>query len=218
MSLQKTEQNRPLAALGEQQGKLSSEIENLVDRIFDQLLASCPSIQYWSEKQVATAKQQWILGFAENHIRTIDQVRQGMKALRAKEDDFVPSVGKFIGWCKRIDFEELGLPIVEQLLKRLNYFSAFGFSEIHEFKFRSDAEYWLLTDLYERNCQHSWKDETLRNQAEKALIAMAKRIQSGETIPAPAITLPKKSECYVPPEDVISNRFAELKAKMGIKQ
>ncbi|HDL5280489.1 TPA: replication protein, partial [Mannheimia haemolytica] len=39
MSLQKTEQNRPLAVLGEQQGKLSSEIENLVDRIFDQLLA-----------------------------------------------------------------------------------------------------------------------------------------------------------------------------------
>ncbi|HDL1489656.1 TPA: replication protein, partial [Mannheimia haemolytica] len=89
MSLQKTEQNRPLAVLGEQQGKLSSEIENLVDRIFDQLLASCPSIQYWSEKQVATAKKQWILGFAENGIRTVEQVRHGMKALRAKTDDFV---------------------------------------------------------------------------------------------------------------------------------
>ncbi|XTV79348.1 hypothetical protein V5G30_04720 [Mannheimia haemolytica] len=50
MSLQKTEQNRPLAVLGEQQGKLSGEVESLVDRIFDQLLASCPSIQYWSEK------------------------------------------------------------------------------------------------------------------------------------------------------------------------
>ncbi|HDL5280487.1 TPA: replication protein, partial [Mannheimia haemolytica] len=39
MSLQKTEQNRPLAVLGEQQGKLSGEVESLVDRIFDQLLA-----------------------------------------------------------------------------------------------------------------------------------------------------------------------------------
>lgn len=79
MNLQKNEQNRPLAVADNPNGKLSGEVENLVDRIFEQLLASCPSIQYWTEKQIATAKQQWILGFAENGIRTIEQVRQGMK-------------------------------------------------------------------------------------------------------------------------------------------
>ena len=78
--LQTTEQHKPLTM---PQGKLPSEVEDLVNRIFEQLLASCPSIQYWTPKQVATAKRQWVLGFAENGIKTIEQVKQGMRALRA---------------------------------------------------------------------------------------------------------------------------------------
>lgn len=215
MSLQKTEQNRPLAVLGEQQGKLSGEVENLVDRIFDQLPASCPSIQYWTEKQIATAKQQWILGFAENGIRTVEQVRQGMKGLRAKTDDFVPSIGKFIQWCNVIDYHELGLPDVDQLLKRLNHFSVFGFTEIENFKFRNHAEYWLLTDLYQRNRRHEWKPDTLRNQAEKALEAMAKRIMSGEQIPPskPVIEEKRKS-----PLDPRIQRILDEKKQAGAMQ
>lgn len=209
VALQAVTQNRPLVNDG---------AEVLVNRIFEQMLASCPRLSYYTPQEIATAKQQWILGFAENHIRTVEQVKQGMKALRAKEDDYVPSVGKFIGWCKRIDFEELGLPNVEQLLKRLNYFASFGFEGVHEFKFNSDAEYWLLTDLYERNRKYSWKDETLRNQAEKALNAMAKRVQAGEQIPAPNLTLPEKSTSYQPPQAVIDERFSALRKTLGVSK
>lgn len=215
MALQKIEQNRPLAVADNPNGKLSGEVENLVDRIFEQLLASCPSIQYWSEKQVATAKKQWILGFAENGIRTVEQVRQGMKALRAKTDDFVPSIGKFIQWCKTIDYHELGLPDVEQLLKRLNHFSAFGFSEIHDFKFKSNAEYWLLTDLYERNRKYGWKDETLRNQAEQALVKIAKRIMRGEQIPPPKPVIEVKKKV---PLDPRIQRLIDEQKRTGVLQ
>lgn len=215
MDLQNTTQNRPLAVANSPNGKLSGDIENLVDRIFDQLPASCPSIQYWTEKQIATAKQQWILGFAENGIRTVEQVRQGMKGLRAKTDDFVPSIGKFIQWCNVIDYHELGLPDVDQLLKRLNHFSAFGFAEIDNFKFRSNAEYWLLTDLYERNRKHSWKDETLRNQAEKALVEMAKRIMRGEQIPPPKPVIEEKKKVPIDPR---IQRILDEKKREGVIQ
>ena len=215
MDLQNTTQNRPLAVANSPNGKLSGDIENLVDRIFDQLLASCPSIQYWSEKQVATAKKQWILGFAENGIRTVEQVRQGMKALRAKTDDFVPSIGKFIQWCNTIDYHELGLPDVEQLLKRLNHFSAFGFTEIENFKFRNHTEYWLLTDLYQRNRKNEWKPDTLRNQAEKALEAMAKRIMLGEQIPPPKPVIEEKRK---PPLDPRIQRLLDEKKRAGAMQ
>jgi putative bacteriophage replication protein len=36
------------------------------------LLASCPRLSYYTAEQVATAKQQWILGFAENGITTVE--------------------------------------------------------------------------------------------------------------------------------------------------
>lgn len=216
MTLQKIEQNRPLAVANNPDGKLSGEIENLVDRIFEQLLASCPSIQYWTGKQVATAKKQWILGFAENGIRSVEQVRQGMKGLRAKTDDFVPSIGKFIQWCKTIDYHELGLPDVEHLLKRLNHFSSFGFVGIQDFDFQSNAEYWLLTDLYERNRKHSWKDEVLREQAEKALSIMANRIASGEQLPSPKPVIEVKKR--VPLDPRIQHLMEEKKKRAGALQ
>ncbi|MDH2923958.1 phage replication protein P [Nicoletella semolina] len=209
VALQNKTANRPLVNEG---------AEMLVNRIFEQMLASCPRLSYYTPQQISIAKQQWIMGFVENNIRTVEQVRQGMKALRAKEDDYVPSVGKFIGWCKQIDFKDLGLPNVEQLLKRLNHFSSYGFEEIHKFKFRSNAEYWLLTDLYQRNRQRGWKDDTLRNEAEKALKAMAKRIQVGEQIPAPNLTLPKKSESRPLPPDVIDKRFSALRKTLGVSR
>lgn len=157
--LQTITQNRPL---------VNETAERLVNRVFEQLLASCSRLSYYTAEQVVTAKQQWILGFAENGITTVEQVKQGMKALRAKEDDFVPSVGKFIGWCKVVDYTQLGLPTLEKLLKRLNHFSAYGLEEADKFTFKNDAEYWLITDLYRRERRYLWQESTLRSQAEQA--------------------------------------------------
>ena len=61
--LQTITQNRPL---------VNETAERLVNRVFEQLLASCPRLSYYTAEQVATAKQQWILGFAENRITTVE--------------------------------------------------------------------------------------------------------------------------------------------------
>ena len=203
--LQTITQNRPL---------VNETAERLVNRVFEQLLASCPRLSYYTAEQVATAKQQWILGFAENGITTVEQVKQGMKALRAKEDDFVPSVGKFIGWCKVVDYTQLGLPTLEKLLKRLNHFSAYGLEEADKFSFKSDAEYWLITDLYRRERRYLWQESTLRSQAEQALLKMAKRIQAGENIPERAKAIEKPKE-YIPAHPLVE---AELRKRRSMKQ
>lgn len=203
--LQTITQNRPL---------VNETAERLVNRVFEQLLASCPRLSYYTAEQVATAKQQWILGFAENGITTVEQVKQGMKALRAKEDDFVPSVGKFIAWCKVIDYETLGLPSLEQLLKRLNHFAFFGLEEADKFSFKNDAEYWLITDLYRRERRYLWQESTLRNQAEQALLKMAKRVQAGENIPERAKAIEKPKE-YIPAHPLVE---AELRKRRSMKQ
>ena len=199
--LQTITQNRPL---------VNETAERLVNRVFEQLLASCPRLSYYTAEQVATAKQPWILGFAENGITTVEQVKQGMKALRAKEDDFVPSVGKFIGWCKVIDYEVLGLPSLEQLLKRLNHFAFFGLEEADKFSFKNDAEYWLITDLYRRERRYLWQESTLRSQAEQALLKMAKRVQEGENIPERAKAIEKPKE-YIPAHPLVEARLRELR-------
>ena len=199
--LQTITQNRPL---------VNETAERLVNRVFEQLLASCPRLSYYTAEQVATAKQQWILGFAENGITTVEQVKQGMKALRAKEDDFVPSVGKFIGWCKVVDYTQLGLPTLEKLLKRLNHFAAYGLEEADKFTFKNDAEYWLITDLYRRERRYLWQESTLRSQAEQALLKMAKRIQAGENIPERAKAIEKPKE-YIPAHPLVEARLRELR-------
>jgi len=203
--LQTITQNRPL---------VNETAERLVNRVFEQLLASCPRLSYYTAEQVATAKQQWILGFAENGITTVEQVKQGMKALRAKEDDFVPSVGKFIGWCKVVDYTQLGLPTLEKLLKRLNHFSAYGLEEADKFSFKNDAEYWLITDLYRRERRYLWQESTLKNQAQLALDSMAKRILSGEQIPPRAMAIEKPKE-YIPAHPLVE---AELRKRRSMKQ
>lgn len=203
--LQTITQNRPL---------VNETAERLVNRVFEQLLASCPRLSYYTAEQVVTAKQQWILGFAENGITTVEQVKQGMKALRAKEDDFVPSVGKFIGWCKVVDYTQLGLPTLEKLLKRLNYFAAYGLEEADKFSFKSDAEYWLITDLYRRERRYLWQESTLKNQAQLALDSMAKRILSGEQIPPRAMAIEKPKE-YIPAHPLVE---AELRKRRSMKQ
>ncbi|POY44951.1 replication protein P, partial [Avibacterium paragallinarum] len=129
--------------------RLPNEIEKLVDQIFSQLFAACPAMRgQFDEVQLPITKRTWVLGFAENNIRTIEQVRAGMRKVRSKPDDYFPGVGKFISWCKQDRFEALGLPNEEELYQRLKKFQGYGMLEIHKFQFESDAEYWLLTDLY----------------------------------------------------------------------
>jgi hypothetical protein len=51
----------------------------------------------WAKR---TAKQQWIATFAENGIRSREQLVAGMQKARASVSPFWPSPGQFVAWCR----------------------------------------------------------------------------------------------------------------------
>ncbi|MBZ4307983.1 phage replication protein, partial [Mycobacterium tuberculosis] len=53
-----------------------------------------------TDAEEKTAKRQWIAAFAENGIRTREQLSAGVRHARASESPFWPSPGQFIKWCK----------------------------------------------------------------------------------------------------------------------
>lgn len=180
---------------------INTKVEKLVDKIFEQLTASCPSIKFWSEREIAVAKQQWILGLAENGIKTINQVRNGMRELRAKDDDFVPSIGKFIGWCKQgNEYAHLGLPSADELAKRVKVFMGFGFEMEDQFAFATDLEYWLITDVYRKCKVNRWNDKQFDAGVKETLDAWAGRLSSGESIPERRRQIPKTVKIKVTDE------------------
>lgn len=90
-------------------------VEDLINRLFRDIRDSRPAWrQAWSTKEaIASAKAAWVTAFIEGGITDWDrQVELGLRRLRAEKSDFVPSPGKFIGWCQPMP-EDFGLPEVE---------------------------------------------------------------------------------------------------------
>lgn len=180
--------------------QLSQNADQFINWLFDELAGTFPAWKsaFDSQQAITTAKRIWFEALSENKIKR-SEIQTGLKQARKSTNPFLPSVGQFLEWCRVIDYAELGLPDLEILLKRLNVFSSFGLEEASKFKFKSNAEYWLITDLYNRNRQYGWQDKTLRNQAERALNAMAKRIVSGEQIPPPNPVIEEKKKVPLDP-------------------
>lgn len=171
MMLQKNEPKRPL------ENANVNALEALVNIVFDKLPASCPSIKTWSESDIATAKTQWVMGFAENGISRPEQVQAGMQALRAKTDDFVPSVGKFISWCRGNEYQAYGLPEPSEVLDRLEAFKDRDFKPM---QYRSNAEYWLLSAIARKHKANIWlKQDELQKLAEAELNSVLTKLKQG---------------------------------------
>lgn len=157
-----------------------------------------------TQAEYDNARREW-LRLLLKHRLTADEIAQGLEMAELDKNPYLPSFGQFFEWCKTVNYERLGLPSVDELLKRLNLFSAFGFDGITQFKFKNDAEYWLLTDLYQRNRKNNWKDETLRKQATEALAQMAKQVKAG-TVPKRTVTI-EKPKAYVPAHPLVEARM-----------
>ncbi|MDO7271214.1 replication protein P, partial [Haemophilus influenzae] len=97
---------------------VSAQVEKFIDTLFDQLCASCPQLLNLTPERLQVVKRQWILGFAENGITKITQVKRGMAEMRAKPNGYLPSVGEFIQACKVLDYHVLGLPNEAELYQR----------------------------------------------------------------------------------------------------
>ena len=185
--------------------------EKLIDRVFEQLIASCPTLLTVQPEQLKILKQQWILGFAENGIKTFEQVKRGMAAARAKTNGYLPSVGEFISWCNSYDNHELGLPTQDELEARLQKY--FGYAkEPHNFKFRSRAEYYLLKTIYDGYGKKKWED--CQKAMPKILSEVVEKVKTGFEFPKIPELLEQKPK-VIPPE-VSKNGVAKIKEIMGI--
>lgn len=74
---------------------VSPQAEKFIDTLFDQLCASCPQLLNLTPERLQVVKRQWILGFAENGITKITQVKRGMAEMRAKPNGYLAK-------CRRI--------------------------------------------------------------------------------------------------------------------
>lgn len=185
--------------------------EKLIDRVFEQLIASCPTLLTVQPEQLKILKQQWILGFAENGIKTFEQVKRGMAAARAKTNGYLPSVGEFISWCNSYDNHELGLPTQDELEARLQKY--FGYAkDPHNFKFRSRAEYYLLKTIYDGYGKKKWED--CQRAMPKILAEVVEKARTGFEFPQIPELLEQKPK-VIPPE-VSKNGLAKIKEIMGI--
>ena len=185
--------------------------ERLIDRVFDQLIASCPTLLSVQSEQLKILKQQWILGFAENGVKTFEQVKRGMAAARAKTNGYLPSVGEFISWCNNYDNHELGLPTLEELESRLQKY--FGYAkEPYNFPFRSKAEYYLLKTIYDGYGKKKWED--CQKAMPKILAEVAEKVKAGFEFPEIPELLEQKPKVISP--EVSRNGVAKIKEIMGI--
>ncbi|MFU2149006.1 replication protein P, partial [Hafnia paralvei] len=83
------------------QGVVNPDAENLVDALFRQLKQVFPAASQTNLRRPEdenAAKKQWIAAFAENGIRTREQLSAGMQHARSSESPFWPSPGQFIAW------------------------------------------------------------------------------------------------------------------------
>lgn len=183
--------------------------EKLIDRVFEQLIASCPTLLTVQSEQLKILKQQWILGFAENGIKTFEQVKRGMAAARAKTNGYLPSVGEFISWCNSYNNHELGLPTQEELEARLQKY--FGYAkEPHNFKFRSRAEYYLLKTIYDGYGKKKWED--CQKAMPKILAEVVEKARTGFEFPQIPELLEQKPKVISP--DVAKNGIEKIKKIM----
>lgn len=190
--------------------RVPDQARHMIDKIFENLTASCPILLTINREQLEILKQQWILGFAENGIKTFEQVKRGMAAVRAKQNGYLPSVGEFVAWCNDIDYHALGLPTEAELVARLKSFSGYAKYDEHKFKYRSKAEYWLLSTIYNK-CWNK-REEDLLNAAPKALKDAAEKVKSGYEFPEIPVAIEQKIVTL--PQEKTLKHIANCKAAL----
>ncbi|MBF0785749.1 holin [Muribacter muris] len=198
--------------------EITPQAHEVMDKLFQRLTLIFPA---WrsalpTETSIAEFKAFWLEELINAKIRNWKLLARGLERCKQSKSPFLPSIGQFIEWCLAEDYQALGLPDEDKLYRRLHAFMRFGIEEIGQFKFESNAEYWLITDLYVRCRAGEWSEKTLRSEIGKALDKMAGRLKRCEPIPEPKITLPE--QVRVIDKDKVSAFFGGLLKQLGGKQ
>ena len=193
-------QNRDAGALAQlmpeeqSQRVVNADAEKLVDVLFTNLMQIFPAARQTAlstPADIAAAKRQWILAFAESGVTTLEQVKAGMRMARQQETDFWPSCGKFIGWCKSGAAESAGLPAVDDVMEEFNSYCARrgDYTTPADYPWSAPVMYWIVTDVRRLMLQNNYTEGEVRKSVQRHLTIWAKRLAKGEQIPAPVVML-----------------------------
>ena len=123
--------------------EIDPNTKGIVDNLFKKLQIIFPAFrQAWpTQQEFDRAKREWTIGFMQAGIKNVEQLKFGLKRARLSGQDFVPNVGKFIGWCTPTA-EELNLPSLEK-----------AFDEACKNSYRYEInKHWSHPAIY-----HAWK-------------------------------------------------------------
>lgn len=159
------------------------EIAEIVNKLFRQLKAACPAMFHTLNNNDENAvKRQWIIGFIENGINPT-MINSGMRIARRQNNPYMPSVGQFIEWCEKGMSEIYGLPTPDELVKNVIRFCECKWSDdFCNYDYGSDANYWLVNDLYRAMQDEYLSRDKLLIKAEKLIARLTKKMMTGYVI------------------------------------
>jgi len=169
------------------QGKVvNSDAERLVDALFMQLKQVFPASMQTnlrSEADEKVAKQQWIATFAENGIRSREQLVAGMQKARASESPFWPSPGQFVSWCRE-GKGALGVS-GEDVLKEYWRWrkEVFRYTCSEDFPWAQPVMYHICLELRRRSTDGQLSEKELAREAHDQLAMWEKRVAEGKPVP-----------------------------------
>ncbi|WP_457626428.1 replication protein P [Parabacteroides goldsteinii] len=135
---------------------------------FRAVLATFPaSLANRDQNEVNEIRRQWVLAFRENGITTMEQVNAGMRVARRQNRPFLPSPGQFVAWCREEASVTAGLPNVSELVDMVyEYCRKRGlYPDAESYPWKSNAHYWLVTNLYQNMRANALTDAELRRKA-----------------------------------------------------
>jgi len=177
---------------------ISSEAESLVDALFKQLKQIFPaavSTSLRSEAEEKTTKRQWTVAFAENGIKTREQLAAGVRHARASNSDFWPSPGKFISWCK--DSSVILGVTVEEVMQEFHRYSrekGLHTGGAERFPWSKPVMYWIVCDTRRAMYQRQLSEAEVEKYAAKQLDEWSKKVAAGQSIPDPVVSLEVKRD------------------------
>ena len=107
----------------QQPSRVQPPIKLFVDRLFlhfESIYATTFKSTYPNDEKINASKAEFVKGFYENGICSVDLIKRGLKEARASQSPFIPSVGQFIGWCKKIDYSASEAVLAECMEFRKN--------------------------------------------------------------------------------------------------
>lgn len=169
----------------------------LVDALFDNLIRLFPAARHTvlaTADDVSAMKRQWILGFAEGGITTVDQVRAGVRRARLEDSDFWPSCGKFIGWCRESVRADADLPSDEQVVAEFHRYAreSYRYATPEDFPWTHDVMYWVVLDVRHLMHQHNYTDAEVLRSIKSHMRKWERELEAGREIPKPVMQLADK--------------------------